>query len=110
MLRAVGAKQPCARVLGLLGRVAELVDAQDSGSCVRKDVGVQVPPRPPPLTTHSLTNGRTATGLQRSVQSSGVGCRDDAGLAQTCEVVDDAALVDDPALGIEGEKDDLFEL
>ena len=29
------------------GRVAELADAQDSGSCVRKDVGVQVPPRPP---------------------------------------------------------------
>ena len=28
------------------GRVAELADAQDSGSCVRKDVGVQVPPRP----------------------------------------------------------------
>ncbi len=27
--------------------MAELVDAQDSGSCVRKDVGVQVPPRPP---------------------------------------------------------------
>src|SRR3954453_13046619 len=47
MLRAVGAKQPCARVLGLLGRVAELADAQDSGSCVRKDVGVQLPPRPP---------------------------------------------------------------
>jgi hypothetical protein len=34
----------------LLGRVAELADAQDSGSCVRKDVGVQVPPRP--LTSH----------------------------------------------------------
>ena len=30
-----------------LGRVAELADAQDSGSCVRKDVGVQLPPRPP---------------------------------------------------------------
>src|SRR5579862_1925115 len=30
-----------------LGRVAELADAQDSGSCVRKDVRVQVPPRPP---------------------------------------------------------------
>ena len=27
--------------------MAELADAQDSGSCVRKDVGVQVPPRPP---------------------------------------------------------------
>ena len=32
--------------MGPLGRVAELADAQDSGSCVRKDVGVQVPPRP----------------------------------------------------------------
>ena len=29
---------------GSLGRVAELADAEDSGSCVRKDVGVQVPP------------------------------------------------------------------
>src|SRR4051812_14922096 len=29
-----------------LGRVAELADAQASGACVRKDVGVQVPPRP----------------------------------------------------------------
>ena len=28
------------------GRVAELADAQDSGSCDRKIVGVQVPPRP----------------------------------------------------------------
>src|SRR5580698_11237001 len=35
-----------------LGRVAELADAQDSGSCVRKDVGVQVPPRPPPPPEH----------------------------------------------------------
>ncbi len=30
------------------GRVAELADAQDSGSCDRKIVGVQVPPRPLP--------------------------------------------------------------
>src|SRR3970282_2560355 len=29
-----------------LGRVAELADAQDSGSCDRKIVGGQVPPRP----------------------------------------------------------------
>ena len=45
----------------LLARVAELADAQDSGSCVRKDVRVQVPPRahfrsrdgrPPPLTVN----------------------------------------------------------
>ena len=31
-----------------LGRVAELADALASGASVRKDVGVQVPPRPPP--------------------------------------------------------------
>src|SRR5690606_31546890 len=31
----------------LLGRVAELADALASGASVRKDVGVQVPPRPP---------------------------------------------------------------
>src|SRR6516164_3601603 len=36
-----------------LGRVAELADAQDSGSCVRKDVRVQVPPRPLTSLTHS---------------------------------------------------------
>ena len=30
-----------------LGRVAELADAQASGACVLRDVGVQVPPRPP---------------------------------------------------------------
>ena len=35
---------------GSFGRVAELADAQDSGSCVRKDVRVQVPPRPPTTT------------------------------------------------------------
>ncbi len=29
----------------LHARVAELADAQDSGSCVRKDVRVQIPPR-----------------------------------------------------------------
>lgn len=33
--------------LAFPGRVAELADAQDSGSCDRKIVGVQVPPRPP---------------------------------------------------------------
>ncbi len=32
-----------------LGRVAELADAQDSGSCEGNLVGVQVPPRPPRL-------------------------------------------------------------
>ena len=40
--------------IALSGRVAELADAQDSGSCVRKDVGVQLPPRPPGV---SATNG-----------------------------------------------------
>ncbi len=38
---------PSGSLVRSLGRVAELADAQDSGSCVRKDVGVQVPPRPP---------------------------------------------------------------
>ena len=33
------------RVTSPLARVAELADAQDSGSCARKGVGVQVPPR-----------------------------------------------------------------
>ena len=56
MLPAKGAEnQPAVeltqvRHVGFLlhhGRVAELADAQDSGSCVRKDVRVQVPPRPP---------------------------------------------------------------
>jgi hypothetical protein len=35
----------------LLARVAELADAQDSGSCARKGVRVQVPPRAPRLTS-----------------------------------------------------------
>lgn len=36
---------PCARLLR--AKVAELADAQDSGSCARKGVGVQVPPFAP---------------------------------------------------------------
>ena len=48
--RTAGLRIPPGRSSGSLyrslGRVAELADAQDSGSCVRKDVGVQVPPRP----------------------------------------------------------------
>ena len=38
---------PFAATIGgrILARVAELADAQPSGGCVRKDVGVQVPPR-----------------------------------------------------------------
>ena len=55
-LRAVPAPTGCRASLPpiplafptLLARVAELADAQDSGSCVRKDVRVQVPPRAPP--------------------------------------------------------------
>ena len=31
----------------ILGRMAELVDALGSGSSVRKDLGVQIPLRPP---------------------------------------------------------------
>jgi hypothetical protein len=39
--------------------VAELADAQASGACVRKDVGVQVPPRPQTdRPTRSLTDQR----------------------------------------------------
>jgi hypothetical protein len=41
-----------------LGRVAELADAQDSGSCVREDVGVQLPPRPRLLTWAPFSLGR----------------------------------------------------
>ena len=37
------------------GEWRNLADAQDSGSCVRKDVGVQVPPRPPPLSLGRLS-------------------------------------------------------
>src|SRR3974377_1936120 len=45
-----------------LGRVAELADAQDSGSCVRKDVGVQVPPRPPNRIDRSWPTGSASDG------------------------------------------------
>ena len=37
------------------GEWRNLADAQDSGSCVRKDVGVQVPPRPRVVGWLSLT-------------------------------------------------------
>ena len=43
-------RSPGATLSAPLGRVAELADAQVSGTCVRKDVGVQVPPRPPWVT------------------------------------------------------------
>src|ERR1039458_5629750 len=39
--------QPLDYCCEVSGRVAELADAQASGACIRKDVGVQVPPRPP---------------------------------------------------------------
>ena len=39
-------KRPWYAAISTTGRVAELADAQASGACVRKDVGVQVPPRP----------------------------------------------------------------
>jgi hypothetical protein len=53
-------------VVRSLGRVAELADAQDSGSCVRKDVGVQVPPRPhTPAPTHPLAHGTYLEGICR---------------------------------------------
>ena len=47
------------------GRVAELADAQDSGSCVRKDVGVQLPPRPPPPDLPEIEGLHEATGKDR---------------------------------------------
>ena len=69
-----GAAVACSRSLG---RVAELADAQDSGSCVRKDVGVQVPPRPlvvvglTTTTTWSCSTGpvRPQAGLGSSSNS-----------------------------------------
>ena len=41
----------------LHARVAELADAQDSGSCVRKDVRVQVPPRAPRFEVPAVATG-----------------------------------------------------
>ena len=46
-----------------LGRVAELADALASGASVRKDVGVQVPPRPP---------GRSHVAIRASLPGAGV--------------------------------------
>ena len=39
-----------------LARVAELADAQASGACVLRDVGVQVPPRAQQKRAHSPTH------------------------------------------------------
>ena len=46
-----------------LGRVAKLADAQASGACIRKDVGVQVPPRPPDRLAHQLRSYWTEAPL-----------------------------------------------
>jgi hypothetical protein len=54
---------PATTVVRSPGRVAELADAQDSGSCVRKDVGVQVPPRP---RTHAGVPTELGTPTDRS--------------------------------------------
>ena len=52
-----------------LGRVAELADALASGASVRKDVGVQVPPRPPldgqtPSNSYARLAGHDAGGVE----------------------------------------------
>gem|GEM_PF-7043352 len=36
----------------------EMADAQASGACIRKDVGVQVPPRPPKQCSRLVTEKR----------------------------------------------------
>src|ERR1017187_1000012 len=53
------------------GRVAELADAQASGACIRKDVGVQVPPRPPAevLSDRSASEDSYRTDAPSSAQS-----------------------------------------
>ena len=58
------------RSLPLLARVAELADAQDSGSSVLTDVGVQVPPRPP---HGSFRSRREASILAPPPTRAGVG-------------------------------------
>src|SRR5437868_10445051 len=49
----------------LLGRVAELADAQDSGSCPGNRVGVQLPPRPLQEPWHEALSSRRG-GLTRA--------------------------------------------
>src|SRR5438309_9572578 len=46
-LRITRARRSCLLAWTGHGRVAELADAQDSGSCPGNRVGVQLPPRPP---------------------------------------------------------------
>ena len=48
------------------GRVAELADAQDSGSCPLRGVGVQVPPRPPHHGQRFRAAGRFMPGRGRA--------------------------------------------
>jgi len=47
-----------------------LADAQDSGSCVRKDVGVQVPPRPP-TGEQDLLSVANRTAASKAVDTTG---------------------------------------
>ena len=62
-----------------------MADAQDSGSCVRKDVGVQLPPRPPHLTCEVRPRGsirREIVGSTERARNLVAGrrlCRDSAG-------------------------------
>ncbi len=44
------------KLLSGVAKVAELVDAQASGACVRKDVGVRVPPFAQLFVPHLLPN------------------------------------------------------
>src|SRR5436189_4552993 len=53
---------PCLR----RGEWRNLADAQDSGSCGRKAVGVRVPPRPP---IHSTRRSGAMTGLSQVILS-----------------------------------------
>ena len=62
------------------GRVAELADAQASGACIRKDVGVQVPPRPPAevLLVRGTSDDSYRTDAPSSAQSTDDSPSDDA--------------------------------
>ena len=74
-----GADVGSGSVAGSLGRVAELADAQDSGSCVRKDVGVQVPPRPPGAVCETSPIAFAEPGVVRAPGWSGECGRDRPG-------------------------------
>jgi hypothetical protein len=47
-----------------------MADAHGSGPCVRKDVGVQVPPRPPSTNSVRADSRLQTTGLREQVQKS----------------------------------------